>query len=84
LAWLGVAWRGMVVIGYLLFVIGYLLYSVLKLALKELTEGCVWLRVVCRAEILNAGRVEQPIDENQQLCRIVNASIATSKRKNDL
>ncbi len=52
----------------------------LKIALKELNESSVWLRMACRAGLMKAERIENLIDENQQLCRIINASIATSKR----
>jgi four helix bundle protein len=51
----------------------------LKVALKELNETSVWLRVVCRADLLRGSLVESLADENQQLCRILNATIKTSK-----
>ena len=54
----------------------------LKIALKELNETSVWLRMVCRAGLMNEARLEELIDENQQLCRILNASIKTA-RDND-
>ncbi len=53
----------------------------LKIALKELNETSIWLRVVCRAEMLKRERVELLIDENQQLCRIINASVKTVQTK---
>jgi len=53
----------------------------LKTALKELNETSVWLRMVCRAELMKQDLLETLIDENQQLCRIVNASIKTVKSK---
>ena len=49
----------------------------LRIALKELNESCVWLRMICRAELLKEKRLEDLIDENEQLCRILNASIKT-------
>ena len=55
----------------------------LKIALKELNESCVWLRMACQADLMKAERIESLIDENQQLCRILNASITTSKRHNN-
>ena len=58
-------------------------YHKLKIALKELNESCVWLRMACQADLMKAERIESLIDENQQLCRILNASIATSKRHNN-
>ena len=51
----------------------------LKIALKELNETSVWLRMVCRAELMADSRVERLINENQQLCRILNATIKTTK-----
>ncbi|MEM9826652.1 MAG: four helix bundle protein [Planctomycetota bacterium] len=54
----------------------------LKIAMKELNESKVWLKMVCRAELMASSRITDLIDENQQLCRIVNASISTSKRNN--
>ena len=50
----------------------------LKIALKELNESSVWLRVVCSAGRVRAQRIEDLVQENQQLCRIINASITTS------
>ena len=53
----------------------------LKIALKELNESSVWLRMICRAELMKADRLHELIDENQQLCRILNASVKTVKKK---
>ena len=55
----------------------------LKLALKELNECCVWLRMICRAKLLKEELLSELIDENEQLCRIVNASVKTAKSGND-
>jgi four helix bundle protein len=52
----------------------------LKIAVKELNESCVWLRMICRAELLKTELLHDLIDENQQLCRILNASIKTTKQ----
>ena len=52
----------------------------LKVALKELNETSVWLRVICRARLLNETLLLPLIEENQQLSRILNASISTAKR----
>ena len=51
----------------------------LKIALKELNECQVWLRMICRAELLKPTLLCDLLDENQQLCRILNASINTAK-----
>ncbi|MEM7010551.1 MAG: four helix bundle protein [Verrucomicrobiota bacterium] len=56
----------------------------LKIALKELNESSVWLRMIIRAELIDQEKLTDLLDENQQLCRILNASIKTAKsRKND-
>lgn len=55
----------------------------LKIALKELNESCVWLKIVCRAELLKADLLSNLIDENEQLCRILNASTKTASENQD-
>ena len=40
----------------------------LRIALKELNESCVWLKVVVRAELMPSKLLNDLIDENQQLC----------------
>ena len=53
----------------------------LKIALKELNATSVWLRMVCRAGLIKSELLEELIDENQQLCRILNASVKTARNK---
>ena len=53
----------------------------LRIALKELNETSVWLRMACRADLVQTKLLEELIDENQQLCRILNASTKTVKDK---
>jgi four helix bundle protein len=53
----------------------------LKIALKELNESCVWLKMICQAELMKQELLNDLIDENQQLCRMLNASIKTTKQK---
>lgn len=53
----------------------------LKIALKELNETSVWLRMIIRAGLMKSALLESLLDENQQLCRILNASIKTAKNK---
>ncbi len=55
----------------------------LRIALKELNESSVWLRIICRAELLENSLLVDLIDENEQLCRIVNASIKTASSSNN-
>jgi four helix bundle protein len=51
-----------------------------KIALKELNETSVWLRVIGRAQLLKPALLTPLTEENQQLSRILNASISTVKR----
>ena len=53
----------------------------LKVALKERNETSVWLRMICRADLMPVNLLEELIDENQQLCRIINASAKTARKK---
>ena len=53
----------------------------LRIALKELNESCVWLKMICRAELMAESRLVDLIDENEQLCRILNASVKTAKQQ---
>jgi four helix bundle protein len=50
----------------------------LKISLKELNETCVWLRMIRRAELMQTDMMSELIDENEQLCRILNASCKTA------
>lgn len=50
----------------------------LKIALKELNESRIWMRVIERGAILEDGTVSKVIDECEQLCRILSVSIKTS------
>ena len=53
----------------------------IKIALKELNETSVWLKMVCRANLMKTEFMNPLIDENQQLCRILNASATTARSK---
>lgn len=53
----------------------------LKIAVKELNESCVWLRMICRAGLMKRELLGELNDENQQLCRILNASVKTTKQQ---
>ena len=52
----------------------------LKIALKELNETKVWLKMVLRAKLAGQETVDSAIDECSQLARILNASIHTARR----
>ena len=51
----------------------------LKICLKELNESRVWLKIVTRSEMLPESQLRDITDENDQLCRIINASIKTTR-----
>ena len=51
----------------------------LKICLKELNESRVWLKIVTQSEMLPESRLRDITDENDQLCRIINASIKTTR-----
>ena len=51
----------------------------LKIVLKELNESRVWLQIIIRAEMMPDALLVDIVDECDQLCRIVSASIKTSK-----
>ena len=53
----------------------------IKMALKELNESCVWLKMICQAELMKPDLLNNVIDENEQLCRMLNASVKTAKQK---
>jgi len=52
----------------------------LKIALKELNETKVWLKMTLRAKLADPEAVGPAIDECSQLARILNASIHTARR----
>jgi len=51
----------------------------LKICLKELNETRVWLKIITKSELLPEPRLLDIIRESDELCRISNASIKTSK-----
>ncbi len=50
----------------------------LKVCLKELNESSVWLRILTRSEMLPETRLQAITGENNELCRLINASIKTA------
>lgn len=52
----------------------------LRIALKELNETKVWLKMLGRARLATEAAVNPVLDECQQLARILNSSIQTSRR----
>lgn len=53
----------------------------LKVVLKELKETMIWLKIILRAGMIASAKLTPLIDENEQLCRIVGASVKTSRSR---
>lgn len=51
----------------------------LKIALKELNESRIWLKMCIKAELMKEEKLDLLLDECDQLCRILSASIQTTK-----
>jgi four helix bundle protein len=51
----------------------------LAIVLKELNETRIWLSIIERSNLLDSSALAGAIEENQQLCRIVGASLRTAK-----
>ncbi len=52
----------------------------LKIGLKELNESRIWLKIIIRTEILPGKRLDDLLDECDQLCRIISTSIQTARQ----
>ncbi len=52
----------------------------LKVGLKELNESRIWLKIIIRTEMLPEKRLDNLLDECDQLCRIISASIHTARQ----
>lgn len=52
----------------------------LSIGLKELRETKTWLRIIRKADLLSARRLQDIVDEADQLCAILSRSIHTAKR----
>jgi len=50
----------------------------LRIVLKELNETEVWLELIVASSFLSAEKANELIAENQELCRIIAASIRTA------
>jgi len=51
----------------------------LKIVLKELNETRVWLTIVVRSDLLPRERLDGLLSENNELCRVIGASIQTAR-----
>ena len=54
----------------------------LKLCLKELNESAIWLQIIKRSNLLKPTQMAHIIQECDELARIINASITTTRRRN--
>jgi four helix bundle protein len=54
----------------------------LKVVQKELNESRVWLRIIIKSGLQPASLLADLLSECDQLCRIINASIKTSRARN--
>jgi four helix bundle protein len=53
----------------------------LSVALKELRESRLWLRLIIKANLLRAELVEPLLLESEELCKIIGKSIVTAKNR---
>ena len=51
----------------------------LKIALKELNESRIWLKMIIRAKLASEERMCTVLDECEQLCRVMGKCIQTSQ-----
>jgi len=51
-----------------------------RIVLKELNETSIWLRMIERSCILKPELLTEIIQENNELCRIFTASLATARK----
>lgn len=51
----------------------------LAIALKELRESSVWIRMIVKSELIPEQRLESLRDECEQLCKIIAKSLVTAK-----
>lgn len=53
----------------------------LKVAMKELAETRIWLKLIVETEYLESGKLADLIGESKELSRILSTSVATTKKK---
>lgn len=51
----------------------------LGIVLKELNETSIWLRIIKRSQLLRGELLTLIIEENHSLCKIITASLKTSR-----
>jgi four helix bundle protein len=52
----------------------------LKVCFKELNESRVWLKIVIKSKMIKQEKLSNLYQECDELCRIINASIKTSRK----
>jgi four helix bundle protein len=50
----------------------------LRIALKEMNETAVWLQLIVESSLISREKAEAIMKENQELCRILAASVRTA------
>src|SRR5256885_17253767 len=55
----------------------------LSISLKELRESRTWIRLIIKTEMLPEHRMNELLDECNQLCNIVGQSIVTAKSRKE-
>ncbi len=53
----------------------------LAIVLKELKETSIWLRIIGRSGMLREGLIVQLVQENNELCKILTASVKTARAR---
>ncbi len=53
----------------------------MRIALKETNESLVWLKIVERSHLYSGPDLQTALSECDELCRILNASIQTAKKR---
>ena len=53
----------------------------LKVAMKELSETRMWLRLIGEADYVEKSKLDDLIGESRELSRILSASVITAKKK---
>jgi four helix bundle protein len=52
----------------------------LKVCFKELNESRVWLKILIKSKMVKQEKMSSLYQECDELCRIINASIKTSRK----
>jgi len=50
----------------------------LRIVLKELNETAIWLQLIVESSLISREKLGTAVTENQELCRIITASIKTA------